>query len=81
MSVTAESLVTPSSSLAGNMFSKEKMTEIIIAAKLDKGLSWQEIADEVGVGVLWLTSVCFGKNSAKKTLPTSCAVCLTWGRM
>lgn len=68
MSVTAENLVTPSSSLAKGLLSKEEMTEAIIAAKIDKGIGWQEIADQVGVGVIWLTSVCFGKNSAKKEI-------------
>lgn len=68
MSAIAENLVTPSSSLAKGRLSKEEMTEAIIAAKIDKETTWQAIADQVGVGVIWLTSVCFGKNSANKDI-------------
>jgi cyanate lyase len=46
--------------------SKEVMTETIIEAKLAKDLSWEAIAEKVGVGSVWLTSACFGKNSMKR---------------
>lgn len=42
---------------------RDELTETIILAKKDKGLSWQEIADAVGMGVVWVTSACFGNNS------------------
>lgn len=45
---------------------KEEMTQAIIAAKRTKELSWQQIADRLGVGVVWVTSACFGKNSMQR---------------
>jgi cyanate lyase len=49
-----------------SLMSKLAMTEAVIAAKIAKGLTWQAIADEVGAGVVWVTSACFGKNSMPK---------------
>lgn len=60
--------ITTSTSLAKGMLSKEEMTEAIIGAKLAKDLTWEVIAEKVGVGSVWLTSACFGKNSMKKEL-------------
>jgi len=72
---TAASYITPSSSLAKTMLTKEEMTEVIIAAKIAKGMTWEAIADKVGAGVVWFTSACFGKNSMKKeTADKLCAV-------
>jgi cyanate lyase len=45
--------------------SKMEMTEAIITAKIAKGMSWQDIADKMGMGVVWVTSACFGNNSMK----------------
>ncbi len=53
----------PASALAETMMSKEAMTEAIVTAKLAKGLTWKAIAEQLGVGDIWLTSACFGKNS------------------
>jgi len=47
---------------------KQEMTETIIEAKLAKDFTWEAIAEKVGVGVVWLTSACFGKNSMKREL-------------
>jgi len=68
MSTATSIMQTPSASLAPSMMTKIEMTETIIAAKLAKNLSWQAIADKLGVGVIWLTSACFGKNSMKKDI-------------
>lgn len=65
---TAAKHITPSASMAKSMMTKEEMTETIIAAKLVKDLTWEAIAAKVGVGSVWLTSACFGKNSMKKEL-------------
>ncbi len=65
---TAPAFITPSASMAKSIMTKEEMTETIIAAKLAKDLTWAEIAAKVGVGDVWLTSACFGKNSMKKDL-------------
>ena len=71
----AKSFITPSTAMAKGMLSKEAMTETIITAKLVKNLTWEAIAAQVGVGSVWLTSACFGKNSMKKELAEKlCAV-------
>lgn len=67
-SANASAFTTPSTTLAQSVMTKEEMTEAIIAAKLAKGLSWQEIADALGAGVVWVTSACFGKNSMKRDI-------------
>jgi len=64
----ATNFITPSTAMAKSMMTKEAMTEAIIAAKLAKQFTWEAIAGQVGVGVVWLTSACFGKNSMKKDL-------------
>tara|TARA_Y100000588_G_scaffold365031_1_gene429246 strand:+ start:696 stop:1139 length:444 start_codon:yes stop_codon:yes gene_type:complete len=46
------------------MMDKVTMTETIIAAKLEKGLSWETIATDLGMSPVWLTSACLGMNSA-----------------
>jgi len=45
---------------------KTEMTEAIVMAKNQKGLTWQAIADQMGMGVVWVTSACFGMNSMPK---------------
>ena len=57
--------ITPSSSIAQSMMTKEEMTETIIAAKMAKGITWEELAEQLGMGAVWLTSACFGMNSMK----------------
>lgn len=68
MSATVESLDTLPNTTTSSLMGKEKMTEAIIVAKLEKNMTWQEIADAVGAGVVWVTSACFGKNSMPKPL-------------
>lgn len=65
---TVAAYITPSTGSAKGIMSKEEMTEAIIGAKLAKSLTWEAIAEEVGVGAVWLTSACFGKNSMKPEL-------------
>jgi cyanate lyase len=65
---TAAAFITPSTAMAKSMMTKEEMTETIIAAKLTKDLTWEAIAEQVGVGAVWLISACFGKNSMKPEL-------------
>ena len=45
---------------------KIEMSEEIIFAKKSLGLSWEEIASNVGISPVFLTSACFGMNSLKK---------------
>lgn len=68
MSATAENMSSIPNSMTSSLMSKEEMTEAIITAKIEKGLTWQDIADAVGAGVIWVTSACFGKNSMPKPL-------------
>ncbi|MAT95165.1 MAG: cyanase [Halioglobus sp.] len=43
---------------------KLAMTELIIATKLEKGLSWETIGSDLGMSPVWVTSACLGMNSA-----------------
>ncbi|MDB2562929.1 cyanase [Sulfurimonas sp.] len=45
---------------------KIDMTEEIISAKKSSKMEWEEIAQKVGVSVVFLTSACLGQNSLKK---------------
>ena len=44
---------------------KLEMSETIIAAKTQSGLSWETIASQVGLAPVFLTSACLGMNSLK----------------
>ena len=45
---------------------KIEMTEIVLEAKKKSGMSWEEIAEKVGLGSVFVTSACLGMNSLKK---------------
>lgn len=57
---------TPSSCKADSMLTKEQMTDRIISAKVEKQLTWEAIAEQVGVDEVWLASACLGMNSMKR---------------
>lgn len=57
--------ITPSSSQAESLLTKEQMTDCIISAKVNKQLTWTAIADQIGVDEVWLASACLGMNSMK----------------
>lgn len=38
-----------------------EVTEKIIAAKVSKGLTWEEVAKEVGLSKEWVTAACLGQ--------------------
>ncbi|MEM7469110.1 MAG: cyanase [Pseudomonadota bacterium] len=42
---------------------KIDVTEKIILEKKARNLSWEEIANELGMGTVWVTSACLGMNS------------------
>jgi cyanate lyase len=42
---------------------KEQMTDLIVASKKAKGLTWGAIASKLGKGETWVASACFGMNS------------------
>ncbi|MCP4341900.1 MAG: cyanase [Desulfobulbaceae bacterium] len=45
---------------------KEEMTDIIITAKKQKGLTWESIGSRLNLGATWVTSACLGMNSMPK---------------
>lgn len=52
---------------------KVAMTEIIVATKLEKGLSWEKIGEDLGMSPVWVTSACLGMNSAPPERATAIA--------
>lgn len=42
---------------------KKEMTEEILKAKMDKGVTWSAIAEAVGLSEIFTTSACYGQNS------------------
>jgi cyanate lyase len=49
---------------------KEEVVEAIVLAKKAKGLSWEGIASELGLGTVWVTSACLGMNSMPEDIAT-----------
>jgi cyanate lyase len=48
----------------GNVMTiKTAMTDAIIAAKEQRGLSWETVAERIGMSPVWTTSACLGMNS------------------
>lgn len=58
---------------------KIEMSEAIILARKEKGLSWQSIADEMEMGVVWVTSACFGMNKMNEAQADSLCSILSLG--
>jgi cyanate lyase len=42
---------------------KAEVIEAIVLAKKSKGLTWEGISSELGLGTVWVTSACLGMNS------------------
>ena len=40
------------------------MTDLIVSTKIEKGLSWESMGNDLGMSPVWLTSTCLGMNSA-----------------
>jgi len=49
---------------------KIQMTEEIILAKKSQGISWEELAEKVGLSPVFLTSACLGMNSLQEETAT-----------
>lgn len=58
---------------------KVAMTEAIIASKLEKGLTWEEIAHKAQASTVWVTSACLGMNSAPADKADAICECLGLG--
>jgi len=50
--------------MRNNHMNKETMTDLIIAAKAEKNLSWEKIGNDLSMGPVWVASACLGMNSA-----------------
>lgn len=61
------------------LMTKEKMTEAIIARKIEKGLSWETMGADLGMSPVWLTSACLGMNSAPTEKAAAIAEYLGFG--
>lgn len=53
------------------MIDKATMTQLILAARQAKGLSWQQLGTAIGRSPVWTTSVCLGMNSAPAELASA----------
>ena len=58
---------------------KSEMTEVIIAAKKDKGLTWTAIAEKAGLSPEYTCSACLGMNHLEKTEADAVAEALGTG--
>lgn len=47
---------------------KEEMTDLIVASKKARGLTWEAIASELNMGATWVASACLGMNSMPENL-------------
>lgn len=45
------------------MMNKELMTSKILEAKATKGITWEMLAEAIGMSPVWTTSACLGMNS------------------
>lgn len=61
-------IITEPVRIVSNSMSKEEMTDLIITAKKEKGLTWKAIADKLNVGETWIASACLGMNSAPEEI-------------
>jgi len=57
---------------------KLMMTETIMLAKAEKGLSWEQMGNDLGFSPVWLTSACLGMNSAPQDKPWQLQSILAW---
>ncbi|VDN06189.1 unnamed protein product [Thelazia callipaeda] len=48
------------------MKSREEVTNAILLAKVQKGITWKEVADEVGRSKEWTTAACLGQMAMTK---------------
>ena len=46
-----------------NVMKKIDVTEAIFSIKAEKGLTWEGIAQAIGMSTVWTTSACLGMNS------------------
>lgn len=69
------------------MMTKEDVTAMILSAKRTSGMTWEEIADKIGMSPVWIHSAAMGMNAMPKDkaesltqvmgLPQEAAIVLT----
>ena len=59
------------------ILSKEDVTALIIAKKKAAGLSWQAIAEKIGMSPVWTHSACMGMQAIKEDKATALAELLS----
>ena len=61
---------------------RNQVTEMIIAAKVAKGLKWEEVAAQVGLSKEWVTAACLGQMAldAEQAEIIADIFLETWGR-
>jgi len=47
--------------------SRDEVTEMIIAAKVAKGIKWRDVAQLIGLSKEWTTAACLGQMTLDKT--------------
>ncbi|WP_321345456.1 cyanase [Breoghania sp.] len=63
------------------LMSKLEMTELVMAAKFAKGLSWKEISEAAGMSDVFVVSACLGQNSLPKEAAAKVAEFLGLGNL
>jgi len=58
---------------------KADMTMMILKAKKSKGLSWEAIAQRLGMSELWVASCCYGENSMTEEIASKLCATLDLG--
>ncbi|PTW59819.1 cyanate lyase [Breoghania corrubedonensis] len=61
------------------LMSKLEMTELVMAAKFTKGLSWKEISEAAGMSDVFVVSACLGQNTLPKEAAAKVAAVLGLG--
>ena len=46
--------------------SREQVTQLIVSAKVAKGIKWAEVAEAVGLSKEWVTAACLGQMTFNK---------------
>ena len=47
------------------------VTEMIVAARIDKGIKWSDVADALGLSKEWVTAACLGQMTFDKAQATT----------
>ena len=61
------------------LMSKLEMTELVMAAKFAKGLSWEDISKAAGMSDVFVVSACLGQNALPKEAAAKVAAFLGLG--